>query len=368
MRVKPVPRSRDAPLSTGTRWITLADTDSDLTVPGYSRLIDSPDVANAVGMVADIISDATIWLMENTDEGDKRLKNELSRTIDITPYSLGTRQTWVSWIVTTMFTSGDGNAFVLPASHNGRIEELLPMPGATTLPQDNGLSYSIQWRGQMFAPDDVLHFRLHPDPAAPWRGRGPRVQLREVLKNLRQAAATTNAFMSSKWMPSVIIKVDSNSEELRDPSGRAKLKWADAPENHIPTGGNVGQALIKASTSNYALEWGSPTVSRLYQGTTNYAELNSSRAFVPHTAGSRTYPYYLGTSSVPWYGIYTGDGASRICGSSGTLGFYGQTPIARQTLSLSSNNMSYTSVTANNYLYALNNLIGILKNKLGLIK
>ena len=106
MRVKPVPRSRDAPLSTGTRWITLADTDSDLTVPGYSRLIDSPDVANAVGMVADIISDATIWLMENTDEGDKRLKNELSRMIDITPYSLGTRQTWVSWIVTTMFTSG----------------------------------------------------------------------------------------------------------------------------------------------------------------------------------------------------------------------------------------------------------------------
>lgn len=97
------------------------------------------------------------------------------------------------------------------------------MPGATTLPQDNGLSYSIQWRGQMFAPDDVLHFRLHPDPAAPWRGRGPRVQLREVLKNLRQAAATTNAFMSSKWMPSVIIKVDSNSEELRDPSGREKL-------------------------------------------------------------------------------------------------------------------------------------------------
>ena len=61
-----------------------------------------------------------------------------------------------------------------------------------------------------------------------------------------------------------------------------------------------------------------------------------------------------------------------MIGSSGTstgskIGFYGTTAVVRQTISLTSNNMSYTSVTASNYLYALNNLIGILKNKLGLI-
>ena len=171
----PIQRARDAPIGNAARWLALTDSESDLSVRGYSRLVDSPDVANAVGMVADIISDATIWLMQNTDDGDKRLKNALSAMVDITPYSLGTRQTWMSWIVTTMLTSGDGNALVLPISSNGLIEELIPMPGASLLPWDNGRSYRVQWKGETFEPDEVLHFRLRPDPAEPWRGRGPRM-------------------------------------------------------------------------------------------------------------------------------------------------------------------------------------------------
>lgn len=212
----PKPRTRDAPVSPAARWLALTDSESDLTVRGYSRLIDSPDVANAVGMVADIISDATIWLMQNGEDGDRRVRDGLSAMIDITPYSLGTRQTWVSWIVTTLLTSGDGNAFVLPISENGLIAELLPMPGATMIPVENGLDYRVQWQGVTFMPDDVLHFRLRPDPGAPWRGRGPRLQLRDVLRNLRQASATVNAFMSSKWMPSVIVKVDSDADISSD--------------------------------------------------------------------------------------------------------------------------------------------------------
>ena len=216
------------------------------------------------------------------------------------------------------------------------------------LVKDGSVDYSLKWTD---APVDHI-----PDGGS----------------NGQLLAKNGSVSRALKWVDAPTERIPAGGTDgqmlVKNGTSNYALKWADAPENHIPTGGNVGQALIKASTSNYALEWGSPTVSRLYQGSTNYAEINSSRAFVPHTAGSRTYPYYLGTSSVPWYGIYTGDGASRICGSSGTLGFYGQTPIARQTLSLSSNNMSYTSVTANNYLYALNNLIGILKNKLGLIK
>ncbi len=53
--------------------------------------------------------------------------------------------------------------------------------------------------------------------------------------------------------------------------------------------------------------------------------------------------------------------------SSAKIGFFGTTPIAKQSLSTSSTNMGYTSATASNYLTILNNIAGILKNKYGLI-
>ena len=95
---------------------------------------------------------------------------------------------------------------------------------------------------------------------------------------------------------------------------------------------------------------------------------NSSRELRPNSTSATC---YLGTSSYYWDYAYIGAntvmiGKSASSYSGSKIGFYGTTPIVQQTLSLSSNNMSYTSVTASNYLYALNNLIGILK-KHGLI-
>ncbi len=79
---------------------------------------------------------------------------------------------------------------------------------------------------------------------------------------------------------------------------------------------------------------------------------------------SATSPFYLGTSSLFWHYAYIGSNTVMLGstgGSSGSkLGFFGTTAVTRQTLSLTSNTMNYSSVTASNYLYALNNLIGIL--------
>ena len=183
-------------------------------------------------------------------------------------------------------------------------------------------------------------------------------------------AKNGSASRALKWIdgPTERIPTGGSDGQMLVKSGSANyaLKWADAPENHIPSGGSDGQCLLKSGTTNYALKWGNPSATRLYQAATNYIDLNTSRALVPH-ASSSVYPYSLGTSSVPWYSLYTGDGTSRICGTRGTLSFFGASGATKQTLSLSSNNMSYSSVNANNYLYALNNLIGILKNKYGLI-
>lgn len=48
------------------------------------------------------------------------------------------------------------------------------------------------------------------------------------------------------------------------------------------------------------------------------------------------------------------------------IGFFGTTPIAKQTLSTSSANMGYTFATASNYLVILNNVVGILSKKYGM--
>lgn len=109
----------------------------------------------------------------------------------------------------------------------------------------------------------------------------------------------------------------------------------------------------------------SASVSKLVNGS-NSVELNASKQLVPYTATG----YSLGSSSYPFESCYLGKGTIQIGANSlstGTkIGFYGATPIVRQTLSTSSQNMGFTSATSSNYLTILNNVVGILK-KLGLI-
>jgi HK97 family phage portal protein len=194
-----------------------------LAVPGYTRLIDSPDVLAAIGGLADIISNATIQLMRNTDDGDVRVRNQLARFMDITPWRHGTRKDLISWIVWTMLTTSTGSAFLLPHTERGLLSELEPMPGAYALSDDNGLTYYVMWQGRRYASDSVLHFKRWPDPAQPWQGIGLRISLRDVTANLRQAAATKKCFMSDKWKPSVIVKVDALADEFADEAGRKRL-------------------------------------------------------------------------------------------------------------------------------------------------
>lgn len=194
-----------------------------LAVPGYTRLIDSPDVLAAIGGLADIISNATIQLMRNTDDGDVRVRNQLARFMDISPWRHGTRKDLISWIVWTMLTTSTGSAFLLPHTERGLLSELEPMPGAYALSDDNGLTYYVMWQGRRYAADSVLHFKRWPDPAQPWQGIGLRISLRDVTANLRQAAATKKGFMSDKWKPSVIVKVDALADEFADETGRKRL-------------------------------------------------------------------------------------------------------------------------------------------------
>ena len=204
----------------------------DLTLPsGYVRLSECPEVRMAVDRIADMVSNMTIHLMRNVEGGHERVQNELSRKVDIEPYSLMTRKAWLYHIVHTMLLEGDGNAFVFPVfSADGYLEELIPIPPhvATILPpQQNAIGlatgYQVMINGRVYNHDEVLHFKINPDPQEPWRGRGYRLILKDVVANLAQAAKTKNAFMGDKWRPSIIVMVDADSSQFASEEERDKL-------------------------------------------------------------------------------------------------------------------------------------------------
>ncbi len=195
-----------------------------LACRGYTSLSQSPEIYTAVNTIAKLIASMTMHLMENTESGDIRVKNELSKKVDISPNKNMTRFSFMYWIVKTLILNGNGNAIIWPETSGGILRDLKPVPAElVSLLPDGIWNYKIMIAGETYSPDSVLHFIMNPDSYYPWMGKGQQVALRDVANNLKQAAATERGFMSSKWKPSLIVKVDALIEEFSGPSGRRKF-------------------------------------------------------------------------------------------------------------------------------------------------
>ena len=205
-------------------WLCSSEAFDTLTCQGYTNLAHNPEIITAVNKIAKLIGSMTIHLMQNTEDGDVRIRNELSRKIDINPNENMTRSLFIQWIVTTLYLYGNGNAVVWPQFRRGYLRDLKPVPPAMVAFVPEGIwDYRVQINGQEYDPDEVLHFVLNPGEYYPWRGQGLQVALKDVANNLKQAAATEKGFMQSKWKPSIIVKVDALTEEFASPEGRSQL-------------------------------------------------------------------------------------------------------------------------------------------------
>lgn len=195
-------------------------------MPNYVKLSDNPEIKMAVDKIADLVSSMTIHLMENTDKGDKRVNNQLSRKIDIEPYKNMTRKSWLHRIVTDLLLNGDGNALV----HIGVdrktlfIKDLTPLDMSLVTYGTDADEIIVDYNGVKYDHDELVHFIINPDPHTPYIGTGYRLSLRDIVKNLNQANVTKNRFMAGEYMPNLIVKVDALSEELASEEGREKVK------------------------------------------------------------------------------------------------------------------------------------------------
>lgn len=185
---------------------------------GYRKLTDCAEYRAVVDAYTSVIGSATIYLMENGKQGDKRLHNALSRKIDIEPWSLGTRQLWVSWIVATMLGDGNGNAYVLPHidGSTGNLLDLEPMPGAAAQPLSNGRDYQVMWQGKAYRRDTVIPFRIYPDPDRPWLGCGWKAPAESILESISQTTAVKASLSSPDYQPPMIVYVDLDQDIFGD--------------------------------------------------------------------------------------------------------------------------------------------------------
>lgn len=226
-RRKAAPLAREEPKATqkrGVVWLTDPEGFQTLECRGYTSLEHNPEVVTAVDTIARLVGAMSIHLMRNTDRGDIRVVNELSRAVDINPNNYMTRSNFIAWIVKTLYLDGVGNTVVYPKTSRGYLRELIPIPAAyAAFVPDELWGYHVVIAGEEYKPDRVLHFVLNPGNFYPWKGDGYRMALTDVANNLKQAAATEKGFMSSKWKPSLIVKVDALVDEFASPEGRQKL-------------------------------------------------------------------------------------------------------------------------------------------------
>ena len=205
-------------------WLCSQDAFEILTAKGYTSLSHNPEIIAGVDTIAKLIGSMTIHLLRNSENGDVRVQDELSRKMDIYPSANMTRSTFIQWIVRTLYLEGNGNAIVYPKFRKGYLADLMPIPaGQVSLIADGIWNYTALFGGKKYRPDQILHFVLAPGNYYPWKGEGLRVPLADVAGNLQQAAATEKGFMKSKWKPSIIIRVDSDSDAFSTKEGRRKI-------------------------------------------------------------------------------------------------------------------------------------------------
>lgn len=227
-------RQRDAPRAVGI----VTQTDWDLLFAGgYVPLYSCPEVAMCVDAIADLVSNMTLRLMRNTDAGDVRVVNGLSRAIDIMPNAYQNRKAFVYNIVSTLLTVGNGNCVVVPKfDADGNLLSLMPARPSSVMFDDlpDG-GYGIRVGQTVYSPDEVLHFAINPDPERPWIGRGRSVSLSSIVDCINQANATKTALQKSP-APSIVMKVDGLTEDLSSRDGRQKMidRFVDANDKGVP--------------------------------------------------------------------------------------------------------------------------------------
>lgn len=207
----------------------------DILCPiGYKPLSKNEEVIKCANIIADLVSSMTVMLMENSTDGDKRLKNELSKKLDINPNSNMTRKNFIFKIAKDMVVSG--NSIAVPKYQGDLLSNINLIDMANVTFNSNTEDYKIKIGAVDFNPNELLHFVHVPKQDKPFEGEGYKSAIYETVQNLIQANTTKKGFLKSKWKPSMVISINSDADELQDKEKRKKIigSYVDTTEQGEP--------------------------------------------------------------------------------------------------------------------------------------
>lgn len=202
-------------------WLNGEDAKNILLPAGYMPVARNEEVRKCIHKIADLVSSMTIMLMENGETGDIRLKNELSKKVDVYPNNFMTRKNFIYKIVVDMISTG--NSVIFPKINGGLLDNLVIWDIDSVTYTGDIEQYKIHYKLQTYTPDEVLHFVLIPDDLFPFKGQGFVPVVKDAIANIVQANTTKTGFLQSKWKPSLIIRVETDLEEMQIKDERDKI-------------------------------------------------------------------------------------------------------------------------------------------------
>lgn len=236
-------------------WLNSDAAKKVLLPDGYHRLSENQEVRKCIHKIADLVSLMTIMLMQNAENGDKRIKNELSKKLDIYPSRIMTRKNFIYRIVTQMLTSG--NSVVVPIINStGYFQDFKTLETCKlSYYSTDNYNYTIHYNGKILMPDEILHFKVCPDESQPYIGKGYAELVKSSIETLLQSTATKKGFLKSEWKPSLIMSIAADTEELADVQQRRKIldsyvSTTEAGEPWVIPAGEIDIKEVKPLTLN----------------------------------------------------------------------------------------------------------------------
>lgn len=216
------PKKRSYDFVASGNWQVTLDGNS------YVPIANDPNVRIAVNKLAELVSNMSIHLLQNTANGNVRVSNGLERLIDVEPAKGMTRKSWISKIIWDLFVYGDGNSIFQIVAEPGAdyLSELRPLDMTRVSYKYDMINneLAVMYNNKTLDNDTLVHFMINPHPSYPKMGRGYQDILGTIMQNLHQADKTKHEFMAGKYMPNIVIKVDADSEELSSEAGRKQVR------------------------------------------------------------------------------------------------------------------------------------------------